>query len=424
MTLHLNLHRRWMLALSAFTLGVATLFGLFAMAFVYSVEDRFLERLLRQEAVRQQAQLEAHGRYGPPGSDFITLHLQSGSLPADLAAQLAQAPRRREFAGQAGRHYHVQTLDPAGGPPWLVAEVSGQLIVRPMRADLLLWLAGWGLGAVVLAMALGWLLARRVTAPLEALARRVALADPQRLPPPAPLPASRRTADDEVGAVTRAFDALLERTRAFIDREQAFTRDASHELRTPLAVMRLSIERLLGDSAIPREAAAALRTMHAATLLMEQTVQTLLLMAREPTQAAAGTAPPVALLPLAEQWVLAHAGWLDQQALRLALALGRHDALALPAPVLQLALASLLGNAFAHGTPGGTVQVGFEEGALVVRNPGPLADEGGSAEPPRPAAGGGLGLTILHRLLASHGASLMLVHADGRTTATLRAQPS
>ena len=430
-----RLQRRWMFALAAFTLAVTALFGLFAMVFVYTVEDRFLERLLQQEAQAQAAQLAANGRYGATGSDFISLHLSAASLPADLARVLATDPQRREVAGDDGRHYHLLALQTAAAPPWLVAEVSQQLIVRPIRADLLRWLGGWGLCMVALALLLGWWLARRVTAPLEALALRVAQASPQRLSAAVgdglSHGLSRGLGDNEIGAVARAFDALLGRTQAFIEREQAFTRDASHELRTPLAVLRLSIERLQADTPAAAPAQRQLAALLAATLLMEQTVATLLLLAREDdapsaagcTQTTGRVAEPVALLPLVEHWVLAHAGWLDRQAMTLGIQLQRHDQLKLPAAVLQLAISSLLGNAFAHGSPGGQVVLAFGGGALLVRNPGP-------ALPPQTGAdfgkgehstGDGLGLAILQRLLESRGGRLRLSHADGITTAAVDA---
>ncbi|MCY7308693.1 MAG: hypothetical protein LH632_21675, partial [Rhodoferax sp.] len=193
----------------------------------------------------------------------------------------------------------------------------------------------------------------------------------------------------------------------------------------PLAVLRLSIERMQADTAAAAPAQHQLATLHAATLLMEQTVATLLLLAREDDgqqgAAAGNIAEPVALLPLVEQWVLAHAGWLDRQALALDIQLQRQDRLKLPAPVLQLAIASLLGNAFAHGAAGGRVQLAYEGGALVIRNPGPAlppqagSDFGKGAH----SAGDGLGLAILHRLLESRGGRLRLSHADGITTATV-----
>ena len=428
-----RLHRRWMLALAAFTLAVTALFGLFAMAFVYTVEDRFLDRLLQQEAQAQRAHLAAKGRYGATGSDFISLHLSPASLPADLARVLAKEPRRREVAGDDGRHYHLLALQGAGAAPWLVAEVSQQLIVRPIRTELLRWLVGWGLFMVALALLLGWWLARRVTAPLETLALRVAQASPQRLP--AALAQGlgrdlgRGLSDSEIGDVARAFDALLGRTQAFIEREQAFTRDASHELRTPLAVMRLTVERLqagTADTASNTGAQQQLSALHAATLLMEQTVATLLLLAREDDAKADAATPasepePVALLPLVEQWVLAHCAWLDRQTLTLDIQLQRQDRLRLPAPVLQLAIASLAGNAFAHGTAGGRVELLFEGGALLIRNPGPALppQDGADFGKGEHGSGHGLGLGILHRLLAARGGRLHLSHSQGMTTATL-----
>ena len=386
------------------------------MAFVYTVEDRFLERLLEQEATRQHAHLARQGAWGPTGSEFITLHTSAASLPPELRRLLADEPRRREAAGAQGRHYHLWPLQRPGGPPWLVAEVSQQLIVRPMRQELLGWLLGWGLVMAALSLALARGLAQRISAPLARLAAAVDQGGPAELPQRLAL----GTRDDEVGALARAFDALLDRTRSFIAREQAFTRDASHELRTPLAVLRMAIERLQRDTSVPASVHQQLAPMHAATLLMEQTVGTLLLMARE-TDMPARPARPTPVLPVVEQWVLAHADWLDAQGLTLDLQVPRNAALALPAPVLQLALSSLLGNAVTHGQRGGAVQVAVDATGLLVRNPSaPLPRGVGAAFVKGEASGGfGLGLAIVRRLLESHGSQLELHHADGCTQARI-----
>ena len=403
----MTLHRRWMLALALFTLVVTALFGLFAMAFVYSVEDRFLDRLLRQEAVAQKAHHQQHGRWSRPSADFIVLHESAASLPAEVAEVLAQDPKRREVAGQDGRHYHLLALDQPDRAPWLVAEVSQQLIVRPIRTQLLTWLAGWGLVMVALALALAWALARRISAPLETLAGRVAAASPGQHP----LSVAQGLGHDEVGAVARAFDALLARTHDFIAREQAFTRDASHELRTPLSVLLLGIERLQADAGMAPASKTTLAALHASTLWMQQTVSTLLTLSRESESAAGKTHEPEAVLPLLEQWALAHADWLDRQSLSLDVQLDRHARLRLPAPVLQLALASLLGNAFAHGRAGGQVRVDFDGHALRISNPNNDV----------PQAGHGFGLGIVQRLLDAAGGRLELEQRAGTTCARVLA---
>ncbi|KPF43187.1 hypothetical protein IP87_16315, partial [beta proteobacterium AAP121] len=327
------------------------------------------------------------------------------------------------------RHYHLLPLETAGRPPWLVAEVSQQLVVRPIRGELLGWLAGWGLAMVALALGLGWWLARRVSGPLESLARRVATAvpAPQARAEATPSGGARPAPDpvgDEVAELARAFDALLARTHDFIAREQAFTREASHELRTPLAVLQLGLQRLQADAKLPADAQATLGTLYAATQWMQQTVEALLALARE-TERGAMAHAPVALLPLLEQWVLAHAAWLDTQALTLDIQLDRHARLALPAPVLQLVVASLLGNAFTHGRAGGCVTVAFDGQALCIENPGAgsESDNNSDSEPGEdaPRSGHGFGLALVQRLLGASGGQLQFEQAEGRTRARVLA---
>jgi signal transduction histidine kinase len=412
-----RLQTRLMASFAAFTLAVSALFALLAMAFVYTVEDNFLERQLAHEAARQAAHHAQHGRYAATGSDFISLHLSRDTLPPELAAVLAEEPRRREVAGAQGRHYHLLPLVRAGEPPWLVAEVSGQLIVRPIRGELLTWLAAWGAAVVALSLGLAAWLARRTSAPLEALSAQVARAAPEQLPQQL----AGATRGDEVGALARSFGALLDRTRHFITREQAFTRDASHELRTPLAVLRMGLERLIAAPDTPPALRQEITPLHAATTLMEQTVHTLLLLAREEADTPDTTqapAPPTPVLPLVEQWALSHAGWLDQQALTLDVQLRRDDRLALPPAVLQLVVASLLGNAFAHGERGGRVCVRLDRpGALLIANPGaePPPGAGQAGVKGEASAGFGLGLAIVRRLLEQQGARLEIAHHAGHT---------
>ena len=403
-----SMHRRLMAVFAAFTLGVTALFGLFAMAFVYSVEDRFLEQLLAQEAERQHAHQRSHGEWTQPQSPVVVLHATAATLPTDLAAPLALEPRRTEFPGADGRHYHVLSLAERGKAPWLVAEVSQLLIVRPMRERLLRWLAGWAVVMVALALLLAWWLARRTSAPLETLAAQMSAADPAHLPDAI----AGRERGDELGTMARGLDALMTRTRDFIDREQSFTRDASHELRTPLAVMRMALERMEAeaDQNLQAQVAAA----QAAVQLMQQTVDTLMLLARED---APTTGAPAAVLPLVEKWALAHEAWLDRQSVTLDVRLNAQNCIALPDAVAQLLLANLLSNAVAHGSRGGVIRIEMEMGVLCIANPSDQLPAGaGEAHIKGEASAGfGLGLSIMRRLLERYEGTLDIRHADGET---------
>jgi signal transduction histidine kinase len=393
-----------MLSFSVFTLAVAALFGLFAMAFVYTIEDRFIDRWVENEAKHLRAQYASSGTWPQVQRGGMQIARHWSELPPDLRNTMRDEPHRREVAGTNGRHYHLVSLEQRAQPPWLVAEVSDQLLVRPIREKLLRWLIVWGLVVVLVSLLLAWGLARHTSAPLARMALRIAQTAPNHLPILAP--ENRR--GDEVGSVARSFDALFTRVSEFVAREQAFTRDASHELRTPLAVLRMSIERLQSE-AHSSETHRVLNGMHASALLMQQTVETMLQIAREDSLPISS----VPLLPIVERWALAHSNWLDEQPTRLQVELDKSDCLALPEAVASLVVSNLLHNAFAHGGSVGAVVVSMKCRQLCIVNPSRSAQyikRDTSHE--SMGAAHGFGLTIVRRLLSRYGASLTLIETE------------
>lgn len=415
-----RLQRRLMLAFSGYALAVCALFGLFAMMLAYAVEDEFFDSALRQEAQRQRAHHARTGDWTTPAQDFVRLVRQPSELPEDLARARARAdhPDQREFAGADGRHYHLLPLDPGGG--LLVAEVSGQLVVRPLRERLLTWLALWGGGATLLALGLGAWLARRSSAPLARLAERVAQSRPEELP--TDLAGPPQAHEDEVARLARHLAALNRRTRDLIAREQAFTRDASHELRTPLSVLGMACE-TLQRSATPAQQ-PALASLEAAILQLRQTVALLLALAREDDNPLAGEQP---LLPQVEQVVLAHAPLLDRHGIELQVDVAPGLTRRWPPALTRLLLANLLANAIAHrGAPQIRIEADAHRLSLVNRSdapPAPLLQAGAAGREAgikgEASAGMGLGLSIVRRLAERHGLQLALAHEDGVTRVSL-----
>ncbi|WP_156170469.1 HAMP domain-containing sensor histidine kinase [Luteimonas sp. FCS-9] len=403
-----------MMAFAGFALFVAALYGFYVVAFVYLVEDRFFEALLQQETQAQQAHHDVHGAWRQPQLPFVSVHVDPVTLPDGLGERLADAPWRREFAGADGRHYHLQPLAPDASA-WLLAEVSQQLVVRPMRGRLMRWLGGSGLAVLALALLLGAWLARRVTAPLSRLAMLVDDATPSQLP----AGFADSFPNDEVGTLARGLERLIARVDTFVAREREFTRDASHELRTPLAVIRSACERLAAGGPLDDTSRRQLDHVLSSTRQLEQTVSTLLALARE--EHAAASAEDVAVLPLLERVIVEQAPLLEGRDVVVRMQVPAQTRAQLPAAVLHIVLSNLVGNAFAHSSAGEVV-IEIDAGWLRIANPGTAI----AADAFRPfargdaSAGFGLGLAIVRRLCERHGIALRFDAEAGGPAARLR----
>ncbi|RJG15864.1 sensor histidine kinase [Massilia cavernae] len=412
-----GLRRRIVFAFAAFALLASLCFSAFSLVFVYVVEDSFFDNMLRQEAAHQQQAWDARGEPATPLRGFVSVHRGPATFPFDLARQFPASPGHSEFFGDQGRHYHVVRAGSA--PFYLVAEVSGELVVRP-RLPFIAGVLGT-LAAALLAVttAFGFWLARSATAPLDRLARLVSAAEPGLLPRgfAAGFP------DNEIGAVATRLEQALDRIADFIEREQRFTQDASHELRTPVAVID-GAARLLAAQPMAPKAAAQVQRIAAAAAGMAQTVDTLLALAREELDQAA--AEPVALLPLVEEIVVRHAHLLEGKAVEVQVEGGGTAAWHCHRAALEILLSNLVSNAFGH-TSSGMIRIGADDGALVVADSGPgispwlqerLYQPGAKGEA---SCGLGLGLSIAHRLAARAGFELSIGSEPGAgTRAVLR----
>jgi signal transduction histidine kinase len=167
----------------------------------------------------------------------------------------------------------------------MVAQVDGRKYVllrdresfdKRQRLLLLVVIVGLGL-AVLLAAVLGWLLARKVMAPVVRLASQVRHRDQSLDMAPALAP---HYAHDEVGELASSFDGALGRLRDALRRERLFTADVSHELRTPLMILNSSCELLQADPKVDSRSQQAITRMARASLGMSQLIETFLVLAR------------------------------------------------------------------------------------------------------------------------------------------------
>ena len=295
----------------------------------------------------------------------------------------------------------------AAGPARVIASVSaGEVDAEVRRRWLLITLLS--AGAVAAAVLLALVQARRLSRPLEQLARTSTLLGEGDFSARA-----GRSSIEEIDAVALALDATAVRIAQLLGREREFTVNAAHQLRTPLTALRLRLEEIEAQkpAGLEREAARALHEVDR----LQATVDDLLTLARE---GRAGDARPLDLGAL----IRAHAArWqplFDRAGRRLAIADG--DGAMPPASrgAVGQALDVLVDNALRHGA--GTVRIAVEsrDGRAVLR----VSDEGAGVTPGSErmifqrggsAAGGtGVGLHLARSLLEAENARLRV--ASGR----------
>ncbi len=282
------------------------------------------------------------------------------------------------------------------------------------------WSAVGVLAAGVLAGGVGWVVSRRMLAPIAditATATRISASNlHERIGLDGP--------DDELRRLSGTIDALLGRLEAAFDSQRHFVAQASHELRTPLAVQRAVLQIGLPDDAGPAEVAAARDQLLAHNRQTEHLVESLLTLA-EADRGLVAAREPIDLVALAHEVAASSGGTRDDVTCGVTvIGDGPCGVTGEPVLVRQL-LTNLVDNAVEYNEPGGTVTVRVDAAGLTVENTGAVVPDEVAAtlvEPFRRHADGtasgtrrhsGLGLSIVAAIARAHGWSLALASRSG-----------
>jgi signal transduction histidine kinase len=271
--------------------------------------------------------------------------------------------------------------------------------------------------AVVIALAavLGWIFSGRALRPVQQITMAARAASERNL--------SARVAPtgprDELRELAETFDEMLGRLQAAFEGQQRFIANASHELRTPLAVMRATVDVVLGNPAsTPGDLRGMGADIRAAVDHAEHLIGALLILARN--ERGLTVCEEVDLATAAED--VLDAAHLGSQ---------RVHATLEPAVIsgdLVLAerlIANLVDNAARYNLPAGDIWIGTRTTAgssqLTVANTGPVispADAGRIFEPFQRLTdrtshdGFGLGLAIVASIATIHGGTAIACHRD------------
>ncbi|WP_028771366.1 sensor histidine kinase [Shewanella waksmanii] len=415
-----SLSRRIMAQFCLFSLFMAVIYGLMSFTLLYTLEDRFIEREVQQEAdYLRQGYLQT-AQWPAPRSANMTLHFDRHSFPADMRQQSIDEPNRREFYGQQGRHYHLYRFNDYDNV-YLLSEVSDSLLVRPVREGVIQFLAWGGVLLTLIACLIAWLLGRKTAKPLKQLANLVDGVAPEQLPQKF----AHQYPRNEIGILARTLEQTMSQINLAMEREKCFTRDVSHELRTPVAIIKNAVE-LYQQSPNTDNSEAIIKRIGEAANQMEQTVTTLLVLARHEHSLAEKQA--VKLLPLIEQAIIDHQYLLTDK--HIEIEVDDHcDVSIISQPgMIKVLLDNLLSNAFQY-TERGQVSVSFNANTLTIADTGPGIADDISAKVTEPAVKGsqstgyGFGLSIVKRL-CEHQNWLLSVQSQQGTAVSVCFLPS
>ncbi len=363
--------------------------------------------------------------------------LSAKGLQPKIQAILNQSPEREIFLfkrsdlppwarERLAPHHPVQgTMEFRGDPYYFAAHVAnpGTIILLRRQRSLLSGYV-WGLliaaaaGGLLAALA-AFLLARRISRPVDRIA--AAARTLTRGTHPEPVPVEGAT---EIATLAVAFNDLAAQLRRAQEAERNFLLSVSHELKTPLTAIRGYAEAVEDGAIDPREAAA---TVASEARRLERLVHDLLDLARMHKTDFSVLNTEIDLAEVAEDAVRRY----QQQAESFGVALqATGDA---PAPavgdadrVLQVA-SNLVENALRLTPAGGEVRVVAAPGVLRVEDTGPglaetdteraferfyLYERYGRERP----VGTGLGLAIVKELTLAMGGSVDVESRPGRLT--------
>lgn len=223
-----------------------------------------------------------------------------------------------------------------------------------------------GIAMVIVTLLMAWVGMSRLVRPLTKLAGSISALRPEQNGQRIEVDAR---GSNELEVIAQSLNDYLDRTERFVQRERVFISTASHELRTPIAVITGAAELALEQADMSPRARQQLQRIRSTAGSVEQLIQLLLILAREPSRLAALN-ERLALEQLLTEIIDDHRHLTAGKELRVVLTPTPGCDILAPMGVVQAAIGNLLRNAI-ENSDRGTIQVQLSAAAVVtIDDPG------------------------------------------------------
>ena len=361
MPARLGFRARTTLTIAAFSVLLLVAQSVAVVILTYQQEDNLVNQLLDNQVHSYEEQIRRGITPDLPNSDQFQGYLvRTPAERSQLPPVIRDLPPGTVEMERDGRMLHALVRPMALGTLYLLYDATPhEDRVREFSHLMLLAVFTMAVVTTLLGYWVAGLLVRQVT-DLSGRVARLGRDDDA-------LPASADYRDKEIASLARVIGDYHRRTNALIRREKEFTANVSHELRTPLTAIKTSCELLAHESGLSDKARARIGALATAATRMEESIQALLLLARE-TTFQAGEAFSVretvedTLASLKEPL-------RERPDVLLEIDIDPGAAVHTSRTAFQLAITNLLKNAIAH-TRRGRIRLGYDAGVLEVSDTG------------------------------------------------------